>query len=114
MPVHEVIEKGNQRSGFASSGHVCRSKIRYHWRAHTSREYRAFSQLPCARDLLAEKIRLLTLMVDRLPVTTHQIYLWDTAFTHGSEHGIGIEFAEQEIQPRDVAYFRSIRKIGRA
>src|SRR5712691_10683111 len=94
----KVVEEGNQRRTLASSRHIRRTEIGNHRHAHSRRDNCRLSRLPSGRNPASKKALRLTLMIKRLPVATDELRLY-TKPSLGSQHSIGIKFADQEIQP---------------
>src|SRR5271165_1550303 len=107
LAVENVIEEGNQGRTFAAYGHVCGTEIRDHGHAELCRDDGRFTRLPCARDVTAEEWLGLALVVERLAMTADQFAFQPGPALRGTDR-IGIEFAEQKIQAREI------RNAGRA
>ncbi len=101
MPVEHVVEEGNQRRAFSARGHVGGAEIRDDGDAEPGGEDGGFARLPGARDGAAEERPGVALMVERLSVTADEFALQTRAPLRSADR-IGIEFAQQEIQAREI------------
>ena len=101
MAVEHVIEEGNQRRAFAAGSHVGGTKIGDHRHADLRRDHRRLAGLPGAGDAAPEKRRWRSLVIERLAVAADQFALQPRASLRGANR-VGIEFAQQELQPRKI------------
>ncbi len=102
IAIQEKIEEGNQRRPFATSRHVCRTKIRNHRNTYARRHDRALAGLPGNSELASEKRGSLALVIERLSVAAHE-FCFETKATLGRKHCVGVKFCEQEVQPGQVS-----------